>query len=260
MFTCKKCNKGYNARNSLWYHEKKCKDPEEIIDINDEINKLDNEPVDKDQLILMLIKQNTELIKETSDFKNMMLEVCKNGTHNTTNNNNTHTNSHNKAFNLNFFLNETCKDALNIQDFVSSIKPSIDDLENTGRRGYIEGISNIILKGLNKLEQHFRPIHCSDQKREILYIKDDNQWTKDDEQKTHLTKAIRQVVGKNIKQISEWQKMYPEFNNPDSKQNDKYLKIVCESMSGGTKEETNKNYNKIIKNIAKETIIDKMSL
>ena len=129
----------------------------------------------------MLITQNTELIKETSEFKhmmmaqhtsaqNMMMDVIKTGTHNTTNN----TNSHNKTFNLNFFLNETCKDAMNITDFVSSIKVSLDDLENTGRQGYVEGISNIILQKLQNLNHYDRPIHCADQKREVLYYYENN--------------------------------------------------------------------------------------
>jgi signal recognition particle subunit SEC65 len=111
---------------------------------------------------------------------------------------------------------------------------------------------------LEQLNTHSRPIHCSDSKREILYIKNDNQWTKDDEQKTNLSKAIKEVANKNIKQISEWQKLNPEYNDPDSKQNDKYMKIVLNSMSGSTIEEQKNNINKIIKNVAKEVVIEKM--
>jgi hypothetical protein len=146
---------------------------------------------------------------------------------------------------------------LNISDFVSSLVVSVKDLEETARLGYSEGISKIFLNGLQQLDTHSRPIHCSDSKREILYIKDEDKWQKD-EQKSTLTKAIKQVANKNIKKISDWQKMNPEYLDPESKQNDKYMKIVLNSMSGSTKEESEKNYEKIAKNIAKETIIEKI--
>jgi hypothetical protein len=171
--------------------------------------------------------------------------------------NNNNNNNNNKTFNLQLFLNETCKDAINLTDFVNQIQVSISDLEETGKLGYAEGISKVFIKNLNDIDYSNRPIHCSDSKREILYIKDDNQWIKDDEQKTNLTKAIKQVANKNIKKISEWQQLNPEYNNPDSKQNDKYMKIVLNSMSGSTKEEADKNYEKIAKNIAKEVVIEK---
>ena len=146
---------------------------------------------------------------------------------------------------------------IDIGDFVRSIKVKLDDIEYTGRQGYAEGVTNIIVNNLNSITTHERPIHCSDSKREILYIKDDNQWSKDDDQKTNLTKAIKQVANKNIKQISEWQKLNPEYNDPDSKQNDKYMKIVLNSMSGSTPEEQMNNISKIIKNVSKEGIIEK---
>jgi hypothetical protein len=183
------------------------------------------------------------------------MKVLENGTHNTTNT--THTNSHNKAFNLNLFLNETCKNAMNISDFVSSIKLNLEDLENTGRQGYIEGISNIIIKNLNNLEQCFRPLHCSDLKREVLYIKENNEWTKETEPKPILTKAIKIIANENIKQIQNWKAKNPDCTYSDSRKNDLYLKIVSNSMNGLTEEEGHKNINKIISNIAKETIIQK---
>jgi hypothetical protein len=198
-------------------------------------------------VVLNVVNQNNELTKR-------IVELSSNTT--MTNCNNTN-NSHNKTFNLQIFLNEQCKDALNIKDFVESIQVQISDLENTGKNGYVEGISKIFINNLEQLNTHSRPIHCSDSKREILYIKNDNQWTKDDEQKTNLTKAIKEVANKNIKQISEWQKLNPEYNDPDSKQNDKYMKIVLNSMSGSTVEEQKNNINKIIKNVAKEVIIEK---
>jgi hypothetical protein len=132
-------------------------------------------------------------------------------------------------------------------------------LEETGTLGYAEGISKVFIKNLDDIDYNLRPIHCSDSKRETIYIKDNNEWLKDDDKKSNLTKAIKQVANKNIKQISEWQKLHPEYNNPDSKQNDKYMKIVLNSMSGSSKEEAEKNYEKIAKNIAKGVIIEKSS-
>ena len=239
------CGKIYSHDSSYYRHKKKCN----IITVADSNVKT----VDKDQLIIMLIKQNAELIKETTEFKHMMMDVIKSGTHNNT----THTNSHNKTFNLNFFLNETCKNALNINDFVNSIKVSLDELENTGRQGYIEGISSIILNKLKNLSHYDRPIHCADQKREVLYIKNDNQWIKETEEKPILTKAIKTIANENIKQIKTWRDKNPECTNSDSKKNSLYLKIVSNSMSGTDKNECDKNINKIISNVAKEVIIDK---
>ena len=250
LFTCQPCNKSYKDYSGLWKHKKKCctEKAKELIKAKEPEKA--KEPTDK-ELIMMLIKENAE-------FKNMIIKVLENGTHNTTNNNTNNTNTNcNNSFNLNFYLNETCKNAMNITDFVSQLKIGNKELEETGRLGFSEGISKIFLNGLKEIDVTDRPIHCSDVKRETLYIKDDNEWIKDNENKTILTNAIKNVAHKNIKQIKEWQKLNPEFNDPDSKQNDKYLKIVCESMSGSSQEETSKNYNKIIKNIIKETIIDK---
>jgi hypothetical protein len=186
-----------------------------------------------------------------------ILEVCKNGTNNNNNNNNNTTNSHNKTFNLQFFLNEECKDALNISEFVSSIKIQLEDLETTGQLGYVEGVSNIINRNLNDLDQTKRPIHCSDAKREVLYIKNDDQWIKENETKPILTKAIKQIANENIKQISEWRKKYPDCTKSESRKNDQYLNIVSNAMSGITTEEQLSNYEKIISRVAKEVVIEK---
>jgi hypothetical protein len=112
---------------------------------------------------------------------------------------------------------------MNITDFVNNIKLELDDLENTGRIGYVEGISNIVIKNLNKIEQHLRPLHCSDSKREILYIKENNEWTKETENKPILTTAIKTIANENIKQISKWKDNYPDCIKYNSKKNDLYL-------------------------------------
>jgi hypothetical protein len=135
---------------------------------------------------------------------------------------------------------------------------NLEDLEHIGRQGYIEGITNIIIKNLILLEQWFRPIHCSDLKREVLYIKENDKWEKETIDKPILTKAIKTIANKNIKQIDDWREKYPDCTNSSSRKNDMYLKIVRNSMSGGTKEECDKNITKIISNVAKQTIIDKI--
>jgi hypothetical protein len=250
-FLCQKCNKTYKDKSGLWRHKKKCITNNNCseIKIDDNDKTLKESIISDKDLIMMLVKQNSQL-----------MDVIKNGACNLVNNtNNSHNNnySHNKTFNLQFFLNETCKDAMNIDEFVSSIKPQLADLEATGRLGYVEGVSNIILNNLKTLKVHDRPIHCSDQKREIIYIKDNNEWTKEEEDKPILTKAIKIIANENIKNISEWQKEYPDCINAKSKKNDLYLKIVSNSMSGGTKEESNKNINKIISNVSKQVVIDR---
>ena len=146
---------------------------------------------------------------------------------------------------------------MNIEEFVDSIKVSLDDLENTGRQGYIEGISSIILNKLKNLNHYDRPIHCADQKREILYIKNNNQWIKESEEKPLLTKAIKTIANENIKQIKKWRDKNPDCTASDSKKNNLYLKIVSNSMNGSTEAESDKNINKIISNVVKETIIPK---
>ena len=235
------CGNEYNHQSGLSRHRKKCKNEEIVIEENYQPNDIHE--------LKEIMKY---LMKENSEMKNMMMDVIKTGTHNTT-----HTNSHNKTFNLNFYLNETCKEALNITDFVSSIKVSLTDLENTGRKGYIEGISSIILKHLNNLEQYQRPIHCSDVKREVIYIKDNDKWEKECDEKPILTKAIKVIANENIKKITEWRENNPDCTNSESKKNNLYLKIVSNSMNGSDKEEGQKNITKIISNVAKETLIQK---
>ena len=231
------CGKQYKDNSGLWRHKQK--HPDCYIKCY--------EGLDDKSLVVKLLEQN-------QDLQRSLIEISK---EKNISNIQTHTNSHNKTFNLQFFLNDTCKNAMNISDFVSSIKPQLTDLETTGRLGYVEGISNIILSNLKNLQIHDRPLHCSDFKREVFYIKDNDVWSKEDELKPILTKAIKHVANENIKNINEWRKEHPDCTQSDSKKNNTYLKIVSNSMSGSTKEECDKNIGKIINNIAKEVIIDK---
>jgi hypothetical protein len=228
------CGKIYKYDSGYYRHKKKC--------LGTNIEKKDEEEVSDKDLIMLLVKQNTEL-----------LEVIKNGTHNTTN---SHNNSHNKTFNLQFFLNETCKDAMNLMDFVDSIKLQLSDLEKVGKIGYVEGISNIITTNLKALDVTQRPIHCTDNKREVLYIKDENKWEKEAEEKDKIRKAIKLVANKNIKMLPKFKENHPDCLKSESKYSDQYNKIVVESFGGPGENDTEKE-DKIIKKISNITTIDK---
>jgi len=242
---CENCGKEYKDRTGLWRHKQKCYSSEVNHNTHSHTNLKDvlheKEPMDKDTLIIELLKQNKEL-----------LEIVKNGTHN---NITTHTNSHNKAFNLNFFLNETCKDAMNIMDFVESIKLQLSDLENVGELGYVEGISNIIVKNLKELDVTQRPVHCTDKKRETIYVKDENKWEKDDENKK-MHKVVRKVTDKNFKMIQKFKEKYPDYNKASSRHSDTYNNIIIESMGGKGDNDFEKE-ERIIKKVSKEVVVEK---
>jgi len=237
IFICS-CGNKYKYSQGLSKHKIKCK-------LNNEL--INSENTDKkDELINYLIKENQE-------FKNLILEIVKKDT---TTNNITNTNSHNKTFNLQFFLNETCKDAMNIMDFVDSIKLQLSDLEKVGKIGFVEGISSIIVKNLNSLDETKRPVHCTDSKREVMYIKDEDKWEKENEEKNKLRKAIKKVAFKNSKMLSEFRIKNPDCLKSSSKVSDQYNKLVFEAMGGKGDNDLEKE-DKIIKNIAKEVIIEK---
>jgi hypothetical protein len=247
------CGKNYRHMSSLCNHKKVCtytktKAQESSPDIES-----DDFEINEKNLILMLLKENKELKTMMLEQQNMVIDICKHGTHN---NNSNNTNSHNKTFNLNMFLNETCKDAMNISEFVDSIKFQLSDLESVGELGYVKGISNIIVKNLNALDITQRPVHCADKKREVLYIKDDNKWEKEDSDNRKLRTMIKRVALKNYKQVREFKEKYPDCNKSESKYSDKYNKIIVESM-GGEGDNERENEDKIIRNISREVVIDK---
>jgi len=244
IFTCQNCNKTYNARNSLWYHKQKCLQQENKI-----LDASSNEVVVLTNLVLELVKSNGDLQKQ-------VLEVYKNGTNNNNSINNSHNNSHNKTFNLQFFLNETCKDAMNIMDFVDSIKIQLCDIESIGELGFVNGMSKLIIKNLNALAENMRPVHCSDPKRESLYVKDSNVWEKEDSDNKKIKKAIKYISHKNICALPEWKAKYPDCIYSDSKKSDQYNHIIIEAM-GGSGDNDSEKEDKIVKKIAKEVTIDK---
>ena len=244
------CGKAYTNNSGLWKHQSKCmlnpkyKEPTIIIQQNN-----NNEEPDKTDLISYLMKENKE-------FKEMLIEQNKfimsmSQTHGSINNSNV--NSNNKTFNLQFFLNETCKDAMNIMEFVDSVKLQLSDLETIGTAGFVNGISNIIIKNLKDLDVTKRPLHCTDSKREVLYVKDENKWEKENEEKKQMRKVINKISTKNIQQIPEWVENNPTCKDGESNKNTEYLHILSESM-GCTEP---KNYDKIIHNVSKEVVVDK---
>jgi hypothetical protein len=196
-----------------------------------------------------------ELIKSNTDLQKQVLEVCKNS--NTNNSINT-INSHNKTFNLQVFLNEKCKDAMNIMDFVDSMTLELSDLEDVGKLGYVEGISNIIIRKLNEMDIYKRPIHCSDGKREIMYVRDDNVWEKENNTYDKLRKAIKRVSFKNSSMLVPWSKEHPQCMNTQHHLNDVYIKMLGQAMGG--RESFLESENKIMKKIAKAVLIDKALL
>jgi hypothetical protein len=267
--SCKKCNKQFQTTSGLWKHKKKCFDTIDIdisdtkyIDTSDTkdmetIKEKAKSITDKDELIMFLIKECTDYKNLLIEQQSMMMKVIENGVSNNTNtnisNNNNNNNNNNKTFNLQVFLNETCKDAMNITDFVNSIKLQLSDLEKLGEVGYVEGISNIITTNLKAMDVTLRPVHCTDKKRETVYVKDENQWTKEDDTKAKLRKAIKRIADKNIRLLPQFREKYPEYSNSSSKISDKYDKMVIEVMTTDVDKE-----DKIIRNISNATTIEKM--
>lgn len=244
------CGRNYKHRQSLHKHQKECKNLK-VCNLPNETPEPSSTQIEKlTNLIFDVVKQNQELQKQVLELSKEK-SIITNSNNNTTNNNN--------KFNLNFFLNEQCKDAMNIMDFVKSLTLQLSDLERVGKVGYAEGISKVFVNGLKDLDVFKRPIHCSDLKREILYVKDKGIWEKENEENTKIKLAIKHIAHKNVQQISDWQQENPLYTDPESTVNEEYMKIVNHSMGGFTEKEDETNYNKIIKNVAKEVVIQKES-
>jgi hypothetical protein len=251
-FICE-CGSTYKHRQSLYVHKKKCKKINNIL-LNETVEETPIKTTDElkilTNLVLDVIKRNSELQKQNEELQKQIIEPYKASS--TINSNNTHINSHNKTFNLQFFLNEQCKDAMNLTEFVNSIQLKLSDLENVGKMGYIEGISQIIINQLNDTDMYKRPMHCSDIKREVLYIKDEDKWEKEDSSNTKIKKAVKDVEKKNINLISNWTDSHPKFKESTSYENDTYLKLIVASTDGD-----DENVSNVIKKISKNVVIEK---
>jgi hypothetical protein len=249
----KSINEEYNHENDIY--------PKENIKISAEASQFmtDNNNNIQNKLILELLKSNTQL-------QNQLYEICKSSQTAITNNISARTihdnsttntnNSNNNTFNMNMFLNEKCKDAMNMKDFVNSIQLNITDLENVGRLGYVEGMSNIFIDNLQKTDLYKRPVHCSDVKRETLYVKDNNQWQRDGPEHEKMTNAVLAVEQKNVALVSEWAKANPRCMNSNTRENDTYFKLSKAATDG----EKDGNIDKVIRKVAKSVAIEKRGL
>jgi len=246
------CGKKYKHRQGLWKHQKICKVYYDIKILEIKEEKKDIKMLT--DLVLDVVKKNQELTTQNQELTSKIVDICKNNNQTIITNNNI--NSNNKTFNLNVFLNETCKDAMNIMDFVDSLKLQLADLESVGKLGFVEGISNIIVKNLKALDVHKRPVHCSDSKREVMYIKDENKWERENEDKLRLRKVIKKIANKNSRLLPQFKEQHPDCGKSDSKFADQYNKLIIEAMGGSGNEDVD-NENKIIRKIAKEVTIDK---
>ena len=263
QYKCDICKKSYTNRSGLWKHKKTCKTNEIITDEITNTIQTDVIIPNENEIILSLVKQNSDIMKEQSDLKNLILEIVKNGLINNTNNIQNMTNiqnnnqiTNNKSFNLNFFLNETCKNAMNIDQFIDTIKLEVADFMHIGEVGFVQGVSDIILKFLNSLDITLRPVHCTDKKREVFYVKDGDKWEKEDVKRVKLVKIIRKVMDKNCRMMPKFREKHPDCIYAKSIWSDSYSKMVYEAM-GGKGDDNDEKFDKIIRNIAKEVTIDK---
>tara|TARA_Y100000361_G_C11161682_1_gene347840 strand:- start:1047 stop:1943 length:897 start_codon:yes stop_codon:yes gene_type:complete len=248
IFQCD-CGKVYKARNSYWYHKKRC-----IIDNEDINNNLNEKDSVDSSLVLELLKENKEIRAIMAEQNKQMIELAKNSGNTT---NNTITNNNNNRFNLNVFLNETCKDAITLNDFIQSIELNTDDFIRTGENGFVKGISHVMVERIRGMDPHIRPIHCTDLKRETVYVKDTDKWEKEDSNMTQLRKAVKVVANKNQQQLYPWQAQNPNFQILNTPECEKFFDYSQASLGGYGEEEDEKFENKIIHNVLKEVVIDK---
>ena len=247
-YACSTCEKTYSNYTGLWRHKKTCAAKESKACIV------------TPEMFIELMKQNKELQDLVRDGMKAIMDMSKNNQNNVmANSNNTTTNSNN-SFNLTFFLNEQCKNALNINDFVDSLNPSFQDMEKTGRVGFVEGITSIFLNALKNLDVYSRPIHCTDLKREMLYVKNDNKWEKETEDKPHLRRAIKRTAFKNLRQIKVWEEQHPDYVDTDTQASEDHVALSQILLGGSTQHETEKLENSIMRKVLRSVTIDKEAL
>ena len=261
-YICDKCGKQYTFHSGLSRHKQKC-NVQKIEETNEQNTETDNEipnqeleliddnNVDYKDMFIQLMKQNQELQKTVVEQQKQYTEtinemIPKIGNNNTTNNN---------QFNLQLFLNEQCKDALNITDFMKSIQVNMNDLVQTGKLGYVDGMSRIFVNALKDMDVTERPIHCTDIKRETVYIKDQDKWEKDEDNKQKLKKTIRNIENKNLQMLPKWQEENPEHKNLESMKSNEFMELSITALGG--EEDKEKSEKKIMKNVLKEVILEK---
>ncbi len=261
------CGNHYKFKSGLYRHKKKCKVEEQLINTETQIINIDEQSNDitvtDAKLVFELLKQNNEfkemMLSQTNQMMSQIMELAKSNNNITNNiNNGQIQNTQNTQFNIQMYLNETCKNAMTIDEFLDYLQPTLEELEATAHLGYVEGITRIIMRGLKDLEEELRPFHCTDLKREALFVKNpDGEWEKETDEKPLMLKFVKAVARKNFNNVNEWRKLHPNCRFHDSKSNDMFNQIMLNSTSGRTEEEQMASYKKIIKNIVKESVIDK---
>jgi hypothetical protein len=246
------CGKSFNHHSSLYRHQSKCK-----------INETNNQDIvtelkkQNDDFKHLIIEQNKLFVEQNQGLQQQIIDICKNSVINNNVIQNNQVIQNNKTFNLQVFLNEDCKDAMNISDFMNSIQLQLEELVSVGKLGFVEGISNIIIKNLKALDIRKRPLHCTDLKRETVYIKENGVWIKDDEDNTKLRKVIKNVAFRNSKNTRLFKDKYPDCVRSESRLSDTYSIIIIEAMGGGSKTDPKESEDKILRRILKELTIDK---
>ena len=265
-YTCASCKKVFKHRTSIYKHRSICTGSPIFVTPTTAASTAPSATVGTEQYLCEVITKNQELtaamimlIQQNTELQSKMMEICKSGgiggvsnSHNT-NTNSLNTTNNNQQYSLNFFLNEQCKDAMNMKDFVNSIQLNITDMENVGRLGYVEGMSNILIDNLQKTDVYKRPVHCSDIKRETLYVKDDNKWEREGPDHEKMVNAVLAVEQKNVALVSEWAKAHPSCMNSSSRENETYFKL-SKAVTDGEKDG---NIAKVIRRVAKNVIIEK---
>ena len=272
---CNHCDKEFSTLSGLWKHRKTCSISKEHTVPSDATSLL---PFSKGngsssdipiELILevikqskevqnVLIEQNKELQKQLLEHSNQLIEQNKQILEISNKPNVINNNSNNKtSFNLQFFLNETCKDAMNIVDFVNSLQLTNNDFETTGKLGFVNGISRIFINNLKKMDVITRPLHCTDVKRETVYIKDNDTWEKETDEKKKLNWAVNRIAQLNLNQIQQWQQEYPDSVKNNTPDNEKFTELALAALGGRDMEEIHKYNDKIMKNVLKEVILSR---
>ena len=245
-YACPCCKKIFKSRTSVYKHTPLCSTSSPPPAQSASIPPGTAEPHISDDMAKNLMNMMTMLFQQNTELHSKMMEMYKNGG---TSNSQTPTPPANTPFNMNRFLNEQCKDAMNMKDFVNSIQLTLTDLENIGRQGYVKGMSNILIDNLQKMDVYKRPVHCSDAKRDTLYVKDNNQWGRDGPRHPKMANAIRVLEEKNDALIEEWANQHPNCINDHTRENKQYLKIRNAITLG--------NITKVIHRVAKTIVIEK---
>ena len=255
---CDICEKQYKSRMGLWKHKQKCVTNEkEIMIQSQELEEtiLNTENPNNFDTMMELIKQNQEFKELIVEQNKQLIELAQKPT---TLNNHNQTIHNNQKFNLNFFLNEQCKDAINMSDFLEGMTLDLEDLTETGRLGYVGGISRIFINKLRELDTYKRPLHCTDMKRETLYIRENDEWSKEENSKQTLNSIVNRVANKNCKTIQQWTDEHPDYIVMDSPENQEFMKLSQAILGGFGEQESKQFQDKVVKNVIKEVMVSKL--